>query len=100
MKHPPMYVDNGMGRRIDQEDVLALLKKGVESSLVIQVGSPQNPGGMCMCCGRCCKPLVACRKTDKPALYANSNYFAVVDANECTACGICEYFKRCSVDTG
>ena len=91
-----LYVDNGMGRRIDQEEALALLKKGVESSLVIQVGSPQNPGGMCMCCGCCCKPLVAYRKTDKPALYANSNYFAVVDENECTACGICE--TRCQLD--
>ena len=91
-----LYVDNGLGRRIDQQEALALLKKGVESSLVIQVGSPQNPGGMCMCCGCCCKPLTAYKKTDKPALFANSNYFAVVDEDECTACGICE--SRCQMD--
>ena len=91
-----LYVGNGFGRRIDQEEALALLKKGVESALVIQAGSSQNPGGMCMCCGCCCKPLTAYRKTDKPALYANSNYFAVVDEDECTACGICE--SRCQMD--
>jgi electron transport complex protein RnfB len=91
-----LYVNNGLGRYIDQEEALALLKKGVESSLVIQAGSSQNPGGMCMCCGCCCKPLVAYRKTDKPSLYANSNYFAVVDEGTCTACGICE--SRCQMD--
>ena len=90
------YVDNGLGRRIDQEEALALLKKGVDSSLVIQVGSPQNPGGMCMCCGCCCKPLTAYKKTDKPALFANSNYFAAMDEDACTACGICE--SRCQMD--
>lgn len=90
------YVDNGLGRRIDQEEALALLKKGIESSLVIQAGSPQNPGGMCMCCGCCCKPLVAYKKTDKPAQYANSNYYAVVDEDACVACGICE--DRCQMD--
>lgn len=91
-----LYVNNGLSRYIDQEEALALLKKGVESSLVIQAGSSQNPGGMCMCCGCCCKPLTAYRKTDKPALYANSNYFAVVDEDECTACGTCE--SRCQMD--
>ena len=90
------YVDNELGRFIDQEEALALLKKGVESSLVIQAGSSQNPGGMCMCCGCCCKPLTTYKKTDKPAQYANSNYFAVVDEDACTACGVCE--SRCQMD--
>ena len=91
-----LYVSNGLGRYIDQEEALTLLKKGVASSLVIQAGSSQNPGGMCMCCGCCCKPLVAYKKTDKPSLYANSNYFAVVNEDMCTACGICE--SRCQMD--
>jgi H+/Na+-translocating ferredoxin:NAD+ oxidoreductase subunit B len=90
------YIDNGLGRRIDQEEALTLLKKGVESSLVIQAGSPQNPGGMCMCCGCCCKPLTTYKKMDNPARYANSNYFALVDKDACTACGICE--SRCQMD--
>jgi electron transport complex protein RnfB len=90
------YVDNGLSRRIDQEEALTLLKKGGESSLVIQAGSPQNPGGMCMCCDCCCKPLTTYKKMDKPARYANSNYFAVVNEDACTACGICE--SRCQMD--
>ena len=72
------YVENGLGRRIDQDEALAILKKGIESSLVIQAGSSQNPGGMCLCCGCCCKPLVTYKKMEKPAQYANSNYFAEV----------------------
>lgn len=90
------YVDNGLGRPIGQDEALAVLKKGIDAALVIQAGSPQNPGGMCMCCGCCCKPLVAYNKVDKPARYANSNYFAVVDEDACTACGICE--SRCQMD--
>ena len=90
------YVENGLGRRIEQDEALAILKKGVESSLVIQAGSTQNPGGMCMCCGCCCKPLTAYKKMENPAQYANSNYFAVVDEDACTACGICE--SRCQMD--
>ncbi len=90
------YVDNDLARRIDQEEALTLLKKGIDSGLVIQAGSPQNPGGMCMCCGCCCKPLVYYKKMEKPAQYANSNYFAVVDEDACTACGVCE--SRCQMD--
>ena len=90
------YVDNELGRRIDQDEALALLQKGVESSLVIQAGSPQNPGGMCMCCGCCCKPLTTYKKMDKPGQYANSNYFAEVDEDACTVCGICE--SRCQME--
>jgi len=91
-----LYMDNGLGRPIDQEEALALLQKGVESSLVIQVGSSQNPGGICMCCGCCCKPLTAYKKREKPSMYANSNWFAVVDEDACVACGVCE--ERCQMD--
>jgi len=91
-----LYIDNGLGRCIDQTEALTLLQKGVESSLVIQVGSSQNPGGICMCCGCCCKPLTAYKKTKKPSLYANSNWFAVVDEDACIACGACE--ERCQMD--
>lgn len=90
------FVENGLSRRIDQEEALALLKKAVDAALVIQAGSPQNPGGMCLCCGCCCKPLIAYKKTDQPAKYANSNYFAVVDQDACVACGVCE--DRCQMD--
>lgn len=90
------YVDNGLGRRIDQAEALSLLQKGIDSALVVQAGSPQNPGGMCMCCGCCCKPLTTYKKMDKPARYANSNYFAAVDQDACVACGVCE--ERCQMD--
>ncbi len=91
-----LYVDNGLGRSIEKSEALAILKRAVESALVIQVGSPQNPGGMCMCCRCCCKPLRAYNKINKPAHLANSNYFAVVQEEVCTACDICE--SRCQMN--
>ena len=62
----------------------------------VQLGSSQNPGGMCLCCSCCCGPLELYNKTDKPASWVNSNYYAVVDADNCTACGVCE--ERCQMD--
>jgi electron transport complex protein RnfB len=89
-------VENGLSRRIDQEEALAILEKGIEAGLVVQVGSPQNPGGMCLCCSCCCGPLESYKRFEKPARFVNSNYYAVVDKDNCTACGICE--SRCQME--
>jgi Na+-translocating ferredoxin:NAD+ oxidoreductase subunit B len=89
-------VENGLSRRIEQEEALAILEKGIESGLVVQVGSPQNPGGMCLCCSCCCGPLESYRRFEKPASFVNSNYYAAVDHDTCTACGICE--TRCQME--
>ena len=91
-----IHVDMGLSRRIHREEALTILNKAVASSLVVQAGAAQNPGGICLCCGCCCLPLSACKHKDKPALYTNSNYVAVVDEEACSACGICE--TRCQMD--
>lgn len=90
------FVENGLGRRIDQEEALAILKKGIDAALVPQVGSSQNPGGLCLCCSCCCGPLREYKKHDKPAQWTNSNYYAVIDEDACTACGVCE--TRCQME--
>ncbi len=89
------YLDHSMGRRIELEEALSLLIKADEAGLVTQPASSQNPGGMCNCCGDCCGPLSALNRHPKPAEIVFSNYFAQVDAQACTGCGLCE--DRCQM---
>lgn len=89
------YLDQGMGRRIELDEALALLTKAGEAGLVTQPASSQNPGGMCNCCGDCCGPLSALNSHPRPAEIVFSNYFAQIDTGACTACGLCE--ERCQM---
>ena len=49
-----------------------------------------------MCCGDCCGILRSLKMQPKPAEAARSNYRAVVDKEECTACEAC--VSRCQMD--
>jgi H+/Na+-translocating ferredoxin:NAD+ oxidoreductase subunit B len=90
------YEGNDIGRDITQEEALDILHKGIEAGLVVQPGNSQKPANICLCCGCCCQILKNLKRTEKPAQFVNSSYYAEVDADECTACGVCE--ERCQVD--
>jgi electron transport complex protein RnfB len=90
------YAENDLGRAVTHEEALDALKKGVEAGLVLQLGSSQNPGGLCMCCSCCCPILGEYKKLDKPAKVANSNFFARIDEDACSACETC--VDRCHMD--
>ncbi len=94
--HGQYYVDKGMGRWITTEEALAILDQCDEAGLVPQPFNAQNPGGLCNCCGDCCGVLRALKMQSKPAERVLSNFFAAVDAGECTECGTCE--QRCPMD--
>ena len=94
--HADYYVDHHMGRWIDQDEALSILKSCEEAGLVSQPYNARNPGGLCNCCGDCCGILRALKKHPKPAQMTVSNYFAVVDGERCVACEIC--LDRCQMD--
>ena len=83
------FVENGLARYIDRTEALAILKKGIEASLVCQLSSSQNPSALCMCCACCCGPLQAFMRQDKPAELINSSFFAQVSKDNCTGCELC-----------
>lgn len=89
------YIDRGMGRQITLEEAIDILKKCREAGLVTQPASSQNPLGMCNCCADCCGVLMALNKHPKPAELVLSNYYAVVETKDCTACGEC--VERCQM---
>jgi Na+-translocating ferredoxin:NAD+ oxidoreductase subunit B len=90
------YIDHQMGRRVQPDEAVALLRQAQEAGLVTQPASAKNPGGMCNCCGDCCGVLLSIRQHPKPATVVFSNHFAQVDPDLCSACGACE--DRCQMD--
>ena len=89
------YEQNGLGRSITASEALEILNRAEEAGLVLQPGNAQKPGNICMCCGCCCQILKNLNELEKPALAVASNYYAAVDADRCTGCGICE--TRCQM---
>jgi ferredoxin len=89
------YIDLGMGRQVTTEEALAILDRCEEAGLVNQPANVINPGGMCNCCGDCCPVLRLVKKYPRPVELILSNYYAVVDADECTACETC--LERCQI---
>jgi len=90
------YEENGLGRSISQEEALEILKIGIEAGLVLQPGNAQKPANICMCCGCCCQVLKNLKTLDSPAKAIDSNHYAKVDPDLCTACETC--VERCHMD--
>lgn len=91
-----LYIDRGMGRKVDLDEAVSILKEAQESGLVTQPATAQNPGGMCNCCGDCCGVLIAIKEHPRPAELVCSNYFARVDRDLCAGCETC--LERCQMD--
>jgi len=90
------YIELGMGRQVTVEEALAILDRCEEAGLVSQPYNVINPGGMCNCCGDCCGVLRVIKKYPRPIEMVVSNYYAVVDADECTGCETC--LDRCQME--
>ena len=90
------YIENEFGREISKEEAKQILLKAEEDGLVHH--SSNHLGQkifICNCCGCCCKALAHITKHNNPDAIAKSNYCAVVDEEECTACETC--VDRCQV---
>jgi electron transport complex protein RnfB len=90
------YIENGLGREISKKEAHEILLKAEESGLVHHSSNHKgNKMFICNCCGCCCKALAHINKYDNPAAIAHSNYYAMVDAETCSACETC--VDRCQV---
>jgi len=90
------YIENKFGREITKEEAIEVLKKAEEDGLVHH--SSNHLGKkifICNCCGCCCKALAHITKHNNPDAIARSNYYAIVDEEECTGCETC--VERCQV---
>ncbi|WDP89355.1 MAG: 4Fe-4S binding protein [Desulfobacter sp.] len=90
------YEKNGLGRAVGTDEALEILARGQKAGLVLQPGNSKKPTNICMCCGCCCQVLKNLKTIDRPAKAVHTNYYARVEADECTACGVCA--QRCHMD--
>ncbi len=88
-------LDNGTGTQITPEEALKLLDKAEEAALVMSPSNTQELEFICCCCGCCCGSLKRIKLLENPADFVQSYYRAVIDPDECTACGTC--VDRCQV---
>jgi len=90
------YVQNGLGRYIDQEEALSILDLANDAGLVLQPGNSQRPLNICACCGCCCGVLRTLKRQPQPAALVASAFVAALDTSTCQACGTCE--ARCPME--
>ena len=84
---------------VSKQEAYELLRKAEEDGLVHQVSNTvDDQVFICNCCGCCCQFLAQINRADMPDnwSFVNSSYYAEIDPDECTACGICAD-ERCQV---
>ena len=82
-----------LGRQIGKEEALEILRKNEEDGLVLQPSNAQGPDFICSCCGCCCGILKLHKAVPNPVDFWATNFYAEVNPELCTACGICA--ERC-----
>jgi len=87
---------------ITQEEAIRVLDQVEEIGLVHTVSNvAAGVHYVCNCCGCCCAILRGITQFGIENSVAKANYYAVVEAEECNGCGICEercQVRACSVD--
>lgn len=90
------YQRNGLGRLIDLQEVLDILKKADKAGLVLQPTNAQRIVNICCCCGCCCQVLKNMKLHPRPAEIVSTPFIAEADPETCKGCGVC--VKRCQMD--
>jgi NAD-dependent dihydropyrimidine dehydrogenase PreA subunit len=74
---------------------MSILERNQKEGLVLQPSNTQKAEFICSCCGCCCGMLGMQKLLPKPLDFWTTNFYALVDADACSGCGVCE--KRCQV---
>jgi ferredoxin len=90
------YEHRGVGRGIDQEEALAIIRRADEEGLVLQPSNAEKIINICCCCGDCCQVLKTLKRHPRPAELAATPFVAAADPEECIGCGEC--VERCQME--
>lgn len=90
------YIENGIGREIDAEEAIRILKVCDEAGLVHAGANSKHLSNICNCCPCCCASMkgITLKGHDRHK-YMNALYEAVIDTEECTECEEC--LENCPV---
>jgi NAD-dependent dihydropyrimidine dehydrogenase PreA subunit len=86
------------GRPISREEAYEVLDRAEQDGLVHCTYNLQKQHMfVCNCCSCCCGFLRGVKEFDAPHLLVRSNFVALIDGDECIACGVCAD-ERCPMD--
>jgi len=89
------YVRNGLGRYIDQAEVMEILNEANKANLVLQPSNSRDIAFMCCCCGCCCAVLTRLKLHPRPSEQVASPFIAMAEPENCEGCGVC--VARCQM---
>ncbi len=89
------YVENGMGRMIDQKELKDILKQAEEAALVLSPSGYKDIINICCCCDCCCGVLRSMKHFPRPADHSQSAFQVSIDPGLCSNCGTC--LDRCQI---
>ena len=96
------YIENGIGRQIDQEEARYILQRSVDAGMIIQSAFTRDSYVICSCHNDCCR-IIGVYKAVGPEGLANasgfknaSHYNLTYDQDACLKCGAC--VDRCPMD--
>jgi electron transport complex protein RnfB len=90
------YVQNSIGREIDLEEALDILREADKAGLVLQPSNAQKIVNICCCCGCCCQVLKSIKRYPHPATLVSTPFMASLDPATCKGCGTC--MERCQME--
>lgn len=90
------YERNELGRVIDLQETLDILKMADEEGLVLEPSNSQEIVNICCCCGCCCGVLRNLKRHPKPASMVSTSFIVSYNSDTCEGCGRCE--DRCQMD--
>ncbi|OGP49146.1 MAG: hypothetical protein A2Y79_11115 [Deltaproteobacteria bacterium RBG_13_43_22] len=80
----------GIGRKLNFDEMMELLKKASRAGLVHSTQNMQAPATfICNCCSCCCGALIAIKDMRYKGRAANTNFTPMIDDDLCSLCGIC-----------
>ena len=98
MINPTGEFDLHFGRPLSKEEAHEVIKKAEEAGLVHSIYNIQSGHlFICNCCGCCCPALRGVKALGNASHMFNANYYAEIDTEKCTCCGICAD-DRCQVE--
>ncbi|MGE5839485.1 MAG: 4Fe-4S binding protein [Deltaproteobacteria bacterium] len=89
------YIRNGLGRTIDLQETINILRKADEEGLVLQPSNTQEIMNICCCCGDCCGVFRILKTFPKPASQVVSPFVVSNRTETCEGCGLC--VERCQM---
>jgi len=90
------YIDNGIGREMNEAQLLEKLDECEEASLIPFSTNSKEIVNMCMCDKDTCQLIRIIGKYESPAREVHSAFYAAINPELCTGCGKCS--KKCQIN--